>query len=117
MGTSGASGSLAVQQNARVVITTELGRDFPGTSPDRILGHYDRRLIAKKWDHSAKRRDPGRPPVMKEIADLTVRVAREAPSWGYTRIQGALANLGHRVARTTVATVATVLERLAPAFP
>jgi len=41
----------------------------------------------------------------KEIADLTVRIAREAPSWGYSRIQGALANLGHRVARTTVAKI------------
>jgi hypothetical protein len=73
-------------------------------TPDTIL-RWHRRLIAKKWDHSAKRRDPGRPPVMKEIADLTVRIAREAPSWGYTRIQGALANLGHRVARTTVAKI------------
>jgi len=53
----------------------------------------------------AKRRDSGRPPVMKEIAELTVRIAREAPSWGYSRIQGALANLGHTVARTTVATI------------
>jgi hypothetical protein len=42
---------------------------------------------------------------MKEIEDLTVRIAREAPSWGYTRIQGAWANLGHRVARTTVAKI------------
>ena len=42
---------------------------------------------------------------MKEIADLTVRIAREAPNWGYTRIQGALANLGHRVARTIVAKI------------
>ena len=42
---------------------------------------------------------------MKEIADLTVKIAREAPTWGYTRIQGALANLGHRVARTTVAKI------------
>jgi hypothetical protein len=37
-------------------------------------------LIAEKWDYSAKRRDSGRPPVMKEITDLTVRIAREAPS-------------------------------------
>ena len=42
---------------------------------------------------------------MKEIAVLTVRIAREAPSWGYSRIQGALANLGHKVARTTVAKI------------
>ncbi len=73
-------------------------------TPDTIL-RWHRRLIAEKWDYSAKRRDPGRPPVMKEIADLTVRIAREAPSWGYSRIQGALANLGHRVARTTVAKI------------
>jgi transposase InsO family protein len=73
-------------------------------TPDTIL-RWHRRLIAKKWDYSAKRRDPGRPPVMKEIADLTVRFAREAPGWGYSRIQGALANLGHRVARTTVAKI------------
>ena len=73
-------------------------------TPDTIL-RWHRRLIAKKWDHSWRRRDPGRPPVMKEIADLTVRIAREAPSWGYSRIQGALANLGHRVARTTIARI------------
>jgi len=73
-------------------------------TPDTIF-RWHRRLIAKKWDYSAKRRDAGRPPVMKEIADLTVRIAREAPSWGYSRIQGALANLGHTVARTTVAKI------------
>ena len=29
----------------------------------------------------------------------------ENSTWGYTRIQGALKNLGHGVARSTVATV------------
>ena len=38
----------------------------------------------------------------REIADLAVRMAGENPQWGYTRIQGALANLGHEVARNTV---------------
>ena len=34
---------------------------------------------------------------MKTIADLIVWMALENPSWGYTRIRGALANLGHEV--------------------
>ena len=38
----------------------------------------------------------------REIADLVVQMAGENPQWGYSRIQGALANLGHRVARNTV---------------
>jgi transposase InsO family protein len=32
-------------------------------------------------------------------------MAMENPTWGYTRLVGALANLGHEVARTTVAAV------------
>ena len=42
---------------------------------------------------------------MNAISSLIVRMATENPSWGYTRIQGALANLGHRVGRGTVANV------------
>ena len=40
---------------------------------------------------------------MAEIEQLIVRMARENPTWGYERIQGALKNLGHQVARSTVA--------------
>ena len=38
----------------------------------------------------------------RELAELVVRMARENPTWGYTRIRGALANLGHEIARNTV---------------
>jgi putative transposase len=42
---------------------------------------------------------------MPEISSLILRMATENPAWGYTRIQGALKNLGHGVARSTVAKV------------
>jgi transposase InsO family protein len=71
-------------------------------TPDTIL-RWHRQLIAQKWTH--KRRSPGRRRIMRTIGDLTVRMARENPRWGYTRIQGALKNLGHRVGRTTIANV------------
>ena len=73
-------------------------------TPDTILA-WHRKLIARKWDYSAQRRRPGRPPTVREIADLIVRLARENGSWGYTRIEGAIANLGHCVSRTTVANI------------
>jgi hypothetical protein len=44
----------------------------------------------------------GRPPVAEEIAQLTVQMAEENPSWGYRRIQGALANVGHAIDPITV---------------
>jgi putative transposase len=65
---------------------------------------WHRRLVAQKWDFS-KRRGPGRPGIMREISQLIVRMARENPGWGYTRIQGALANLNHKVPRGTVSNV------------
>ena len=71
-------------------------------TPNTIL-RWHRQLIAEKWTH--KRRSPGRPRVMEVIADLVVRMARENPRWGYTRIQGALKNVGHTVGRTTVADI------------
>jgi len=42
---------------------------------------------------------------MREISRLIVRMAQENPGWGYTRIQGALANLSHKVGRGTVSNV------------
>jgi transposase InsO family protein len=72
-------------------------------SPDTLM-RWHRRLIAQKWDFS-KRRGRGRPGVMREISQLIVRMAQENPGWGYTRIQGALANLRHQVGRGTVSNV------------
>jgi len=40
--------------------------------------------------------------LLAEIRRLVIRMAEENPTWGYTRIQGALKNLGHRVGRSTI---------------
>ena len=71
-------------------------------TPDTIL-RWHRRLIAGKWTFERKR--PGRPGIMKEVSSLILRMATDNPGWGYSRIQGALKNLEHRVARSTVAKV------------
>ena len=72
--------------------------------PDTILGWY-RKLVAQKFDGSKARRKVGRPQVADDIEQLIVRMARENRSWGYDRIVGALANLGHRVSDQTVGNV------------
>ena len=72
-------------------------------SPDTLL-RWHRQLVAQKWTFVHRRR-LGRPRIMREISELIVRMARENPGWGYTRIQGALANLKHCVGRGTIANV------------
>jgi transposase InsO family protein len=69
-------------------------------TPDTLL-RWHRQLIARKYDGS-KRRRPGRPRTAVEIRDLVVRMARDNPRWGYTRIRGALGNLGHEIGRNTI---------------
>ena len=61
---------------------------------------WHRKLIAKKWTYA--RQGPGRPRVTQDIVDLVLRMVLENVSWGYDRIQGALANLGHVIAPNTV---------------
>ncbi len=43
--------------------------------------------------------------MLAEIRRLVMRMAQENPTWGYTRIQGALKNVGHRVGRSTIARI------------
>ena len=73
-------------------------------TPDTIL-RWHRMLVAKKWDYSDRRKSGGRPRVGQEIVALVLKFARENPSWGYDRIQGALANLGHEVSDQTVGNI------------
>ena len=71
-------------------------------TPDTLL-RWHRQLVARKWTfpkQQARRRG-----VLAEIRQLVVRMAEENSTWGYTRIQGALKNLGHHVGRSTIARI------------
>src|SRR5262245_27907332 len=72
--------------------------------PDTLLAWY-RRLVAQKFDGARFRAYPGRPRVSPEVETLVVRLARENRGWGYDRIVGALANLGHQVSDQTVGNI------------
>ena len=61
-------------------------------TPDTLLRWY-RELVARKYDGS-KRSGPGRPRASAEVQRLILEMARDNPGWGYTRIQGALHNVG-----------------------
>ena len=70
-------------------------------TPDTLMRWY-KQLIAQKFDGSQKRTKLGRSRVSDEIEALVLQMANDNPTWGYRRIQGALANLGHRVDKITV---------------
>ena len=70
--------------------------------PDTILAWY-RRLVAQKFDGSRGR--PGRPRTSLEVEALVVCFARQNRGWGYDRIVGALANLGHPISDQTVGNI------------
>lgn len=100
---------LSDEQRRRLAVKAKvLGRKLlaeVGTlvTPDTLL-RWHHLLVAKKWDYSQRRR-PGRPQLAQEIQELVVRLARENPGWGYDRIQGALANLGHDISDTSVGNI------------
>ena len=98
-------------QRARLAVKgKELGRKglheiCTLVTPDTIL-RWHRILIAKKWDYSSRREyKVGRPKLREEARECIIRFAKENPSWGYDRIQGALKNVGYHLCDTTVANV------------
>ena len=72
-------------------------------TPETLLA-WHRKLIARKYDGTA-RCGPGRPRTQEEIESVVVQMAVENRTWGYTRIVGALSNLGYNLARGTVANI------------
>lgn len=68
-------------------------------TPETLLAWHCR-LIAIRYN-GCKQRGHGRPHTLDEIQGLVVRMAAENRDWGYRRTQGALANLGHLMTRST----------------
>jgi len=71
-------------------------------TPDTLL-RWHRQLITRKWTYPCGQ--SSRRVVFAEIRRLVVQMAEENPTWGYTRIQGALKKLGHRVGRSSIARI------------
>ena len=65
---------------ARLIPRNRWAEVFPVTPATLLAWH--RRLAAKKYDTS-KRRKPGRPPTVPGITRLIVRLAKENPLWGH----------------------------------
>ena len=66
---------------------------------DALL-RWHRRRIAGHW--TQPHRPPGRPSTSAKLRRLALRLAVENPTWGYRRVHGELAGLGHRLAASTV---------------
>lgn len=69
--------------------------------PDTVL-RWHRDLQARRHAAMSRSRRRGRPPTVRSIRALVLRLVRENPSWGYRRVHGELLVLGVKVAASTV---------------
>jgi putative transposase len=65
--------------------------------PDTVL-RWHRNLIARRHAVLSRPKRAGRPPTVRSIRRLVLRLARENSTWGYRRIHGELLVLGVKVA-------------------
>jgi putative transposase len=69
--------------------------------PDTVL-RWHRDLIKQRHARTCRLNRPGRPPTVRSIRILILRLVRENPSWGYRRVHGELATIGIKIAASTV---------------
>jgi putative transposase len=107
---------LTRSERARLI---RLGRPLgPALKQLISIVRYDsfrRWLKGRSRDSRARRRRTGRPPKADELRELVIRLARENPGWGYSRILGELRKLGIAdIARGTIRSI-LVTEGIDPA--
>ncbi|WP_218011174.1 hypothetical protein [Herbidospora mongoliensis] len=61
--------------------------------PDTVV-RWHRDLMKRRYARACAPRRRGRPPTVRSIRVLVLRLVGENPSWGYRRVQGELATLG-----------------------
>jgi len=69
--------------------------------PDTVI-RWHRDFIADRHATRSKPKRPGRPPTVRSIRVLVLRLVRDNPHWGYRRVHGELPVLGVKVAASTV---------------
>jgi transposase InsO family protein len=69
--------------------------------PETVL-RWHRDLIAYRHARISRPKQTGRPPTIRSIRLLVLRLARENSTWGYRRIHGELLVLGVKVSASTV---------------
>ncbi len=69
--------------------------------PDTVL-RWHRDLLRRRHAATCVPKRRGRPPTVRSIRALVLRLARGNSAWGYRRIHGELAALGIKVAASTV---------------
>ena len=70
-------------------------------TPDTIV-RWHRDIVRRRWAARSMRGRTAWPATRRHIKTLVRRLARENPGWGYRRIHGELAELGVKVAASTV---------------
>jgi transposase len=69
--------------------------------PDTIL-RWHRDLLARRHGAMSQPRRRGRPPTVRSVRLLVLRLVAENPSWGYRRVHGEPLTLGIKIAASTV---------------